>query len=477
MSKSLSLLAAWLLAGINLFAQSPYAGSWEGKLKLGTTDLRIVFHVKDSAGGLSARLDSPDQEAFGIPADTAYTEAGELVITLKNLRASFRGSLAADTLLRGTFTQGLPFPLELRKVDKPSERRRPQTPRSPFPYKSEDLVYKNADGSLEYGATFTCPAGDGPFPAAILITGSGQQNRDEEIMGHKLFAVIADHLTRAGYAILRVDDRGIGKSTGDFSKATSADFADDVNAGVNYLLTRPEVDKQRVGLIGHSEGGMIAPMVATRRQDIAFVILLAAPGAKIIDLMCAQVHAIIRSGGVGEPAAKAYEGLYRKALPAAANAKDSVAAVEALNRIYKRWVKRTDTALLRELGMDLPKNRATSIRMTAGVANTPWFRYFLAFDPVPYLQKLNCKVLALNGDKDIQVLAEQNLEGIRKALARSQVPVQELKSLPGLNHLFQTCKRCNLAEYGELEETISPVALQAMSDWLNREVGAAKKTP
>ena len=276
-------LFALMICGI---AQSNdrFTGVWEGKLNIGV-ELRVVFHISDNGkGALVSTTDSPDQSVFGIKCDTTIIIGEKITIEIKELGGSFAGQLLNDSTIDGKIIQGVELPIILKKVSKPSERMRPQTPPPPPPQKSEDIEYDNADQSLHYGATITIPEGKGPFPAAVLITGSGAQNRDEEIMGHKLFAVIADQLTRKGFIILRVDDRGIGKSTGKFGEATSADFAKDVTTSINYLLSRPEVNPKKLGLIGHSEGGMIAPMVAADRKDIDFIILLAGPGVKIIDL-------------------------------------------------------------------------------------------------------------------------------------------------------------------------------------------------
>jgi pimeloyl-ACP methyl ester carboxylesterase len=324
--------------------------------------------------------------------------------------------------------------------------------------------------SLHYGATITIPEGTGPFPAAIMITGSGAQNRDEEIMGHKSFAVIADHLTRKGFIILRVDDRGVGKSTGKFSEATSLDFAGDVNVGLNYLLSRPEVDKNKIGLIGHSEGGMIAPMVATNRGDISFIVLLAAPGVKIIDLMTEQNRAILLSVGINEQAVDAYHPLYKNLINKIVTAPDSITAWAAVRKTMDDWVARTSKVIVEDMGMDDAGRRDTIATTFVQTIYSPWFKYFLMFDPTPLLEKLNTKVLALNGDKDIQVIASQNLPGIEAALRKSKSRVYQVQELPGLNHLFQTCNKCTLDEYSQIEETFSPIALQIISDWLIKNV-------
>lgn len=447
-----------------------FAGTWEGTLKVGV-DLRIVFHIKeDGKGNLISTADSPDQSAFGMACDSTTASENELTIIMKALKATYSGKLKNDSLIEGTFTQGAELPLALKKVDKPAERKRPQTLKAPFPYKSEDVIYDTKDKSLQLGATLTIPEGKGPFPAALLITGSGPQNRDEDIMGHKPFAVISDYLTRKGFIVLRVDDRGVGKSTGDFGNATSADFANDASSSIDYLLTRPEANKKKMGLIGHSEGGMIAPMVATQRKDIDFIVLLAGPGVKIIDLMTEQNVAILRSANISKEATEAYLPLYKETISQIVNAPDTATAYKTADVLLQKWIVQTNEKLITELGMNDRKAQHTMLSMLSNQLSTPWFKYFLAFDPQPYLQKLDCKVLAINGSKDIQVIASQNLPGIEASLKKSKSKIYEIKELPGLNHLFQTCNKCTLQEYAELEETFSPVALQLVGDWMIKNV-------
>lgn len=448
-----------------------FIGDWEGVLNAGI-ELRVIFHIRDNGkNGLTTTADSPDQAIFDIPCDTTTVQGAILAIEMKSMNASFSGSLLGDSIINGEFKQGVVLPLQLKKGLQPSrERKRLQTPQPPFPYKSEDVEYNNKDKSLRYGATITLPLGSGPYPTALLITGSGPQNRDEEIMGHKLFAVLADHLTRKGYIVLRVDDRGIGTSTGQFDKATSADFANDVRAGINYLLSRPEVDKKKIGLIGHSEGGMIAPIVASQRKDIDFIVLMAAPGIPIIDLMTEQNAAILRSAGISSKGVSAYTPVYKKTITQILHTTDSAATIMQVQKTISDWADTTDPQVVKELGLELKENRDEMALTLAKAMLLPWFKYFLAFDPAPYLQKLNSKVLAIAGDKDIQVIASSNLAGITASLKKSKAKNVEIRELKGLNHLFQTCKNCTIEEYSQLEETISPVALMVISDWLDKHV-------
>ena len=448
-----------------------FIGSWAGKLDVGG-GLRIVFHIKDNgSGGLRTTADSPDQSAFGMKCDTTFVAAGTLTIEIREVNASYTARLQGDSALDGVLKQGMELPLILKKAGtQPTARKRPQQPVPPFPYKIEDVEYDNADRSLHYGATITIPDGKGPFPAVVLISGSGAQNRDGEMMGHKSFVVLGDALSRNGFVVLRVDDRGVGKSSGRFSQASSADFADDVRVSLDYLLSRPEVDRKKTGLLGHSEGGMIAPIAAAQRNDIDFIVLLGAPGIKISELMEEQNRQLYRQAGMSQRAIDAYMSLYKATNETVMASTDTAAALKQVRSQIKDWAASTDTSLLRELKLDAVQSQDELAKGIVGTLSTKWYRYFLAFDPAPYLQKLKCKVLALNGEKDVQVVAGPNLAGIEAALKKSKSKTYEVKQLPGLNHLFQTCRTCTPSEYAQLEETFSPLALDEINKWLNKNV-------
>ncbi|MET0635542.1 MAG: alpha/beta fold hydrolase [Chitinophagaceae bacterium] len=459
-----------LLATATGFSQqNQYVGDWQGKLELGP-GLRIVFHIREAGGKLSATADSPDQGARGLKCDTVYVNNDGLHVELRSARAAFVGKLVNDSVIEGTFTQGMPVQLILTRGSGNSSSKRPQDPISPLPYRAEELVFSSPATTLKYGATLTIPPGKGPFPAVVLITGSGQQNRDEEMMGHRPFAVLADGLTRNGIIVMRVDDRGIGGSTGDFTKSTSEDFAADVSACVDYLAKRPEVKKSAIGLIGHSEGGMIAPIVASKRKDLGFVVLLAAPGIPISQLMAEQTAAILRSSGVGDSAVKAYIPFYNQFMKTLTSGEDSLAAVTGARQYMDNWASVTDSSVLRQLQLNSPMARLQMLNTLVSVGRNPWFRYFMAFEPGPYLSKMKMKVLALNGDRDIQVVAESNMKGIRDAFAAGGNKGTTTLILPGLNHLFQTCTKCTVPEYGELQETFSPIAMKEINEWINRNV-------
>jgi len=465
-------MTMFLVACLAVNAQVNFSGTWNGTLNI-AGELHLVLHVTQLPdGSYSGTLDSPDQKVSGIKCDKVQaitdTSGDKLMFTINNLKVSYTGTLLNDSTLSGTFTQNVKIPLDLHRSDIPYVARvknRPQTPKPPFPYKSEEVIYSG--NGLQYGGTITMPQGTGSFPAILLITGSGPQDRDETIFSHKPFAVLADALTRNGFIVLRVDDRGVGSSTGSFSASTTADFVNDVNASINYLKSRHEVNDKKIGLLGHSEGGMIAPMVASQRKDISFIVLLAGPGVKCIDLLAEQNAAIMKSTGIDSNLAENYKAAYKQLIATIINAPDTASANRNALQVINNSQPKIDSTILSKLGV----SKEFYVKQMVAVCSTPWFKYFIQFDPQPYLTKLKkVKVLALNGSKDIQVVSQQNLPAIRSALVAGSTKKFEVKEMPGLNHLFQTCVKCTVAEYGELEETIAPVALQTIMGWLNSNV-------
>lgn len=470
--KRICVLLLGVIGVLPVFAQNKGAltGTWEGVLKVGV-ELRLVFHIKQTeTGSFTATADSPDQNAFDLPCDSVSFDSDSVTIWMNALQARFEGRLISDTIIRGQFIQGIALPLDLKKVDKPTEKVRTQIPKPPFPYTEEKIKYSNPDKSIEFGATLTIPNGKGPFPAVVLISGSGAQDRESTLMGHQTFTVLADHLSRNGVMVLRYDDRGVGQTTGEFRNATSADFAWDAGAAVDYLLQRKEADKKKLGLIGHSEGGMIAPILATSRKDIAFLVLLAAPGVPIMDLMAAQNEAVARASGIPQPALAEIPSLFRQVTTLIINAQNNEDATLKTRTFLENWVKQKDPQVTELLNLSRSEGREEYIKAMVEQLRSPWFTYFINFDPTPYLKRLKGKVLALNGTKDIQVLSSQNLPGIEAALKKSKVSQFEVHEIVGLNHLFQSCKVCSLQEYGDLEETFAPVALQMLTDWINKQI-------
>ena len=449
------------------------SGLWEGKLNVGI-DLRVVFHfTKNADGSYTASLDSPDQNANGIPIQSVTVKADSVIADIALIKGSYKAVLINDSSLSGKWFQGPgSFPLQLKKVLAVTvvKHNRPQTPAPPFSYTSEEVEYDNAGKTIHFGATLSYPSTGGPFATALLITGSGQQDRDETIFNHKPFAVIADYLAKKGYAVLRVDDRGVGKTTGQVKTATSADFAKDVEAGLAYLKSRKEVAKNKLGLVGHSEGGMIAPLVAARNKDIAFIILLAGPGIKGDDLLAKQNKAILTADGISADAAGSYEVLFKQLVDISLQTPDTTKAIAEGRKAYINWKARTPAAQLNALGFTSDEDARKIVAELAKTASSPWMNYFLSYDPAPALKKTTAKILALNGSKDIQVIAGPNLAGIQKALTQAGNKHFTIKELDGLNHLFQHCHTCTVNEYNDLEETFSPEALDIIGVWLDKNI-------
>jgi pimeloyl-ACP methyl ester carboxylesterase len=430
-------------------------GAWLGTLDLsGGIKLRIVFHIVNTEDGLMATLDSPDQGVKGVPVTTVKRDGATLKIAIVRISGTFEGKIAADlSSIDGTFTQGAAMPLVLHRLKDESELelRRPQNPTKPYPYHDEDVSYENKVQNVTLAATLTLPPGKGPFTAVVLITGSGPQDRDESLLGHKPFLVLSDYLTRQGVAVLRADDRGTAKSTGNFATATTADFATDTEAGIAYLKTRPEINPNKIGLIGHSEGGIIAPMIAARNPDVAFIVMMAGSGVPGDQILVAQVEAIDESSG------KTHE----EAVKAAARQRELLTLVETEKdqAVLEKELKEKMTG-------DVPEAQMGGVIRTL---TSPWFRYFLTYDPAIALRKVTCPVLAINGEKDTQVPPAQNLPAIRKALEQAGNKHFEVDELPGLNHLLQTARTGSPAEYAQIEETISPVALDKMAGWILKQ--------
>ncbi len=432
-------------------------GAWLGSLDLGAFKLRVVFHIANTEDGLITTMDSPDQGVKGQPTTSTARNGASLKIEIKAVGGEFEGKIAADLQsIDGTFTQlGAPHSLLLKRVKDQAdlELKRPQNPVKPYPYHEEEVSYENKLQNVTLAATLTVPRGTGPFPAVVLITGSGPQDRDESLMGHKPFLVLADYLTRHGIAVLRADDRGTAKSTGDFKTATTADFATDTEAGIAYLKTRSEVDAHKIGLVGHSEGGVIAPMIAARNKDVAFIVMMAGTGVPGDQVLVAQGEAIHIAGGKN----------------AAEAAKDSAKERALLTLVETE----KDEALLKKelkekLAGEIPEGE---VGLQIQQVTSPWFRYFLTYDPATALRRVTCPVLAIDGSLDTQVLPSQNLPAIRKALEEAGNKHFEADELPGLNHLFQTAKTGAPSEYAEIEETISPLALDKISRWIRKQAG------
>ncbi len=458
------------------FSQDKRAGIWEGKLDVGVV-LRIVFHINNADGEYTLLMDSPDQEAYGFKADSMIIQQDSLYVIFKKLRIRYSAVFKNDTTLEGNFVQGREIPLVMKKVKEVSKVSRPQTPVPPFPYEYEEIVFFNKDSSIQYGATITYPSippgmnyiKAPTYPVVVLISGSGAQNRDEEIMNHQPFAVIADALTKKGFLVIRTDDRGVGKSTGDFSKATSLDLSNDVMTVTDYIKKYVHADSFHIFLVGHSEGGMIAPMVANRRKDIYGIVSLAGISIPASEVMLGQNIAILKGTGVNDTVLHTYKKLYKKLLTSMRKTNDSIVAYVSGIKIVNKWKKDQPESILKGLDIYKEENQRVFVKTLANAFTQTWFHYFLNYDPRPEIKKLrNVHVLALNGDEDVQVLKRENLTSFEKYLKKSKVKSYTIRSYPHLNHLFQHCTTCNIGEYGTIEETFSPEVLQDITEWMRK---------
>ena len=439
-------------------------GIWEGKLKVPGTELRIIFKIsKNLDGTLTATLDSPDQGVSGIPVEEVIFKDNTLHLEVKSAGSVFEGKVSADFLIiEGEWKQsGQTLPLIVKRVDKAVEILRPQVPKKPYPYVEEEVTYENKDAGISLAGTLTLPSGNPPFPAVLLITGSGPQDRDETIYNHRPFLVLADYLTRQGIAVLRVDDRGVGESTGDFSQATSEDFASDVLAGIGYLKTCKEIDPNKIGLIGHSEGGIIAPMIAAESSDVAFIVLMAGTGLTGEEILYLQGALISRAMGVSEEDITKNRQFNKKIFSLIREEKDEKIIEEKLRQMFM-----ADWAELNEEEKKAIGDPEVFLKAQLQSLLSPWFKFFLTYNPKPTLNKVKCPVMAINGEKDLQVPPKENLSAIEDALKTGGNQNYTIKELPGLNHLFQTAQTGVPSEYAKIEETISPVTLKIIGDWI-----------
>ena len=434
-------------------------GDWAGVL-LGR--LHLVVHLaRGSDGKLTGTLESLDQGDAKIPVGEVDATPDHLKFTVPAAHGSYDGTWDnARKQWTGTWTQGQQIPLDLHRASAtdpsvPLPPKRPQEDaiaKAPLPHPAEEVVFTNARATgVTLQGTFSKPAGVGPFPTVVLIAGSGPHGRDEEVLGHKVFLVLADYLTRQGVAVLRYDKRGIGGSTGNYGTATTADFASDAEAAVNYLKTRTDVDQKHIGLLGHSEGGIIAPAVAVADPAVGFVVLMAGPGVRGDEILKTQSALIAWANGVSEADVAKDQALRAQAF----------AIVEASSDAADARTKLDAAATKAVASGQLKKEIAGQ---SVATITSPWMYYFLRYDPTPILQRMRVPVLALDGSLDLQVEPKENLAAIKAALKDDQdVTVTEL---PGLNHLFQDATTGSPNEYGTIEETLSPVALRAIGDWI-----------
>jgi uncharacterized protein len=446
----------------NVIQQFDLEGTWQGKLKINTIELRIVFNVsRDTTGKLTATLDSPDQNANGIAVDEVVVKDDSVKFIVNAVAGFYDGVIIEDIVkIVGHWHQGgMNLNLDLIKNDVVEKINRPQEPKEPFPYKSEEVKIINYDVGDTLAGTLTLPESGGPFTAVILVTGSGPQNRNEELLGHKPFLVLSDYLTRNGIAVLRYDDRGAGESTGDFKSATSIDFADDALAAVEFLKKRKDINK--IGIAGHSEGGLIAPLAAMQSDAVDFIVMIAGPGVRGDSILMLQSELILRANGSDEESIKKEMELNRSVF--------NVLLSDSSNEVVEKNLKAELNEGYNYLSDEEKKqagDKGTFFANQMKVMMSPWFRFFVKYNPYPVLEKVKCPVLAINGEKDMQVPPKENLSAIESALKEGGNKNYKIVEMPGLNHLFQTSKTGSPMEYSKIEETFSPDAMKVIKDWI-----------
>ncbi|WP_444931615.1 alpha/beta hydrolase family protein [Microbulbifer sp. SSSA002] len=457
-SKLKSLILASSLLSTATMA-SGIDGEWKATTQTPSDNiLPVTLHIDQDNGKWTGVLDSPAQDAYGIEMSQLEVSDNHISFEVEDLQISYQGTYnPVVELMFGSFTQGESLPLNFRKITTDKPENRPQTPVGPYPYTIEEVSFKSKITNHILSGTLTKPK-SAIKATAVLISGSGPQDRDETAFGHKSFAVIADYLTRQGYAVLRYDERGIGESTGNFFTATTEDFANDTSAIVDYLNSRRDLPQGKIGLIGHSEGGMIAPMVASSRDDIAFTILLGGPAVKMQELFLDQWYRDRKHSGVTEENLQKIRKLDKIIFEQFAQLSKGEAISENLHQALYKSVE------LEGLEGD---ELETQVELLKKQYSTPWFRYALNFNPESYLENTKCPLLALNGSLDFQVDAEMNLGNLEKVLSKSSHKDYEIIKLDKLNHLFQTAKTGSDAEYAKIEESFSPGALKIMTSWLN----------
>ena len=433
-------------------------------------ELRLVLEVTNPpAGQPTGVIVSVDQGKVRIPVTALTEKDGAVHLETSSVGGTFDGKVSADgSEIDGTWKQGGGESLLIfKRLEKAPNFSRPQDPKKPYPYDEEEVAFANTSANLTLAGTLTVPRGNGPHPGVVLITGSGAQDRDESILGHRPFLVLADHLTRQGIAVLRYDDRGVGKSTGTFATATHEDFVTDALAALAWLKTRQEIDPKRLGLVGHSEGGIVAPLAAVKQPgDIAFIVLLAGVGVPMEELLVQQGQDIARVMGADGDALRKSAESQREIFQLFKEPVERPVMEKKLRELFQKQLAEVTVEQRQALGYS-----DAMIEGQLQTVLTPWFLKLLAYDPRPTLRQVKCAVLAINGEKDLQVAAKQNLAAIREALAAGGNPKVVIKEFAGLNHLFQTCTTGAVSEYGTIEETFNPVALAAVSDWIRQQTG------
>ncbi|TQI71271.1 hypothetical protein JM79_2199 [Gramella sp. Hel_I_59] len=440
-----------LLLTINFIQAQDITGDWYGNLNIQGTELPLVFHLQKNDSTYLSTMDSPKQGGFDIKVDETKYEDSILEMKISALGVKYDGVYDKnDEIINGTFKQGgMSLTLNLTREKPIKKIIRPQEPQKPYPYNSEDISFYNEIDKIKLAGTLTIPKNKKDFPTVILISGSGPQNRNEEIMDHKPFLILSDYLTRNGIGVLRYDDRGVGESEGEYSEATSKDLSRDTKAAIKYLHSRKEINKNKIGLIGHSEGGSIAPMIASKTKDVSFIVLLAGPGLSGKQLLLLQKKLIEEKSGINEDAVNQSQEIFKGAYNIISNFKGNDEQLK--NDLKEYFNERFNNSM----GESQLNNLIVNL-------TSPWMKYFIKYDPSLPLKKIDIPVLALFGENDLQVPALKNSK-VFQDIGNKNIDIIKLDNL---NHLFQESKTGLPNEYSEIEQTISPKVLNIISDWI-----------
>jgi len=468
--KKYILALLFLSFRLSLFSQN-ISGDWYGLLKAPTSSIRIIFHIVLDSNRYLSTMDIPEQGAKRLLMDSTMISDGHVRLKMSAYTIYYNGTYYADSnIIKGIFNQGafsIPLNLSRTPIKAPEVPARPQDPIS-FPYKQEEVVFKNPKSSNSLSGTLTIPTETKPGKLIILLAGSGPNNRNEELgagINHRPFLVWSDFLTRNGYAVLRFDKRGIGKSTGDYGSAKTSDFASDAQAAIDFVQSRPDLKGLSLGLMGHSEGGILAPLLASRNPSVKFVVMLAGPGVPLSQLMIKQRGDFIKLSGGDEKAVKSSDSLFGK-IYTCMNANKAISTQELYSKLFTIIAQSIKNE--QGNGQSEEKIQQTAKAYTNALTSSPWLREFISYQPDTYLSKLKCPVLALNGTLDYQVDATENLNGIKTSLEKAGNTNYEIDPMPNLNHLFQKAKTGSLSEYSQIPETVDPEALNKVLSWIQK---------
>lgn len=461
---------------INEFVNNdPFIGKWYGDIIINSRNrLKIAFEISKLVNGeYDAVMHSPDQKNFNISVDRVYIENDSISLEIKSLSTKFSGRILKDTvynnnqLLKGQLLSSGPkgLALSLKKCDEFPFKiaSRPQEPKRPYPYYSENVSFSNKNEGITLKGTFTKPFGVDRAPAVILVSGSGPSDRNQTIFGHKVFLVLADYFTRNGFAVLRYDDRGAGESEGSFRKATVNDHAADVSSAIDYLITRDDVIKSKIGLVGHSLGAEIAPIAATLNSNTAFIVMMAGSAISLKEVIFEQCDAIFNSMGASKEGIALNKEILESVMEIIRVSENDSITKEHVKRdllTFNERVSALENSDREKLGISSPLKLSDYSGLLM-----PFMQYDLFHNPSETLKKVKCPVFALNGDKDIQVLPH-NLERIAETLNKSGNREVKTKLYRNCNHLLQNCKTGEIEEYGNIEETISEEVVFDIIEWI-----------